>query len=74
MNSAARDPSADRETVREVHRLASAGDLTGAAAAALAALGAGLEHPLLLNVAALQLEREGRFEKRGFFLGQSFLG
>ena len=62
MNSAARDPSADRETVREVHRLASAGDLTGAAAAALAALGAGLEHPLLLNVAALQLEREGRFE------------
>ncbi len=42
--------------------MASAGDFTGAAAAALAALGAGLEHPLLLNVAALQLERGGRFE------------
>jgi tetratricopeptide (TPR) repeat protein len=55
-----RDPEADRATLRAVHAAAQSGDYAGAASLAESALASGLEHPLVLNLAALKLEREGR--------------
>lgn len=57
----ARDLEADRATIRAVLEEAQSGNHTRAAALAEAALAAGLEHPLLLNVAAIQLEHQGRW-------------
>lgn len=51
---------ADRATLNAVLEAAQAGDHTGAARLARAALDGGFEHPLLLNVAALALERDGQ--------------
>jgi tetratricopeptide (TPR) repeat protein len=56
----ARDPKADQAMLRAVHEAAHGGNHAHAAALAEAALAAGLEHPLLLNVAALGLEQQGR--------------
>jgi tetratricopeptide (TPR) repeat protein len=56
----ARDPKADQATLRAVHEAARSGKHADAAALAQAALAAGHEHPLLLNVAALALEQQGR--------------
>jgi tetratricopeptide (TPR) repeat protein len=55
-----RDPEADRATLRAVHEALRAGNHAQAGLLADAALAGGLEHPLLLNVAALELERQGR--------------
>jgi tetratricopeptide (TPR) repeat protein len=55
-----RDPEADRATLRKVLDAAKDGDHLRAGALAEQALAGGLEHPLVLNVAALKLEREGR--------------
>jgi tetratricopeptide (TPR) repeat protein len=55
-----RDSKADHATLSEVHAAAQRGAHTEAAVMALAALADGLEHPLLLNVVALNLERQGR--------------
>jgi tetratricopeptide (TPR) repeat protein len=55
----ARDPQADHATLRAVHALAQRGAHREAALMAEAALADGLEHPLLLNVAALNLEMRG---------------
>jgi tetratricopeptide (TPR) repeat protein len=54
------DAEADQATLRAVHGAAQGGNHTAAAALAEAALADGLEHPLLLNVAALRLEQCGR--------------
>jgi tetratricopeptide (TPR) repeat protein len=56
----ARDLEADRATLRAVHEALRAGNHAQAGLLADAALAGGLEHPLLLNVAALDLERQGR--------------
>jgi tetratricopeptide (TPR) repeat protein len=56
----ARDPKADYATLSAVHAAAQRGAHREAAVMAEAALADGLEHPLLLNVAALDLELQGR--------------
>jgi tetratricopeptide (TPR) repeat protein len=56
----ARDPKDDQAMLRAVHEAARSGNHAHAGTLAEAALAAGLEHPLLLNVAALMLEQQGR--------------
>jgi Flp pilus assembly protein TadD len=56
-----RDRDADLATLRSVLQAAQAGRLSEAAELASAALADGLEHPLLLNAAAISLEQEGRY-------------
>jgi tetratricopeptide (TPR) repeat protein len=56
----ARDLEADRATLRAVHEALRARNHAQAALLADAALEGGFEHPLLLNAAALELERQGR--------------
>ena len=56
----ARDPKADHATLSAVQSAAQRGAHEEAAAMAQAALADGLEHPLLFNVAALDLEMQGR--------------
>ena len=56
----ARDRAADLERLRSVQTLARGGQHAEAAALAEEARADGLEHPLLYNVLALRLEREGR--------------
>src|ERR1019366_6365185 len=56
----ARDLEADHATLRAVHEAATGGKHAQAGQLAEAALASGLEHPLLLNVAALKLEQQGR--------------
>jgi tetratricopeptide (TPR) repeat protein len=63
-----RDLQADMAMLREVLRLAQARDFNAAGAIAQRALAEGFEHPLLLNVAATQLEQEGRFVEAGKLL------
>jgi tetratricopeptide (TPR) repeat protein len=58
--AAARDPKTDHATLSAVHAAAQRGAHAEAAVMAEAALADGLEHPLLLNVAALHLELQGR--------------
>ena len=53
------DREADLATLRAVHGAATSGDFAAAAALAERALQRGLEHPLLYNVVALQVERAG---------------
>jgi tetratricopeptide (TPR) repeat protein len=58
----ARDPNADRATLQAIHAATQARDFARAAAMAEAALQGGLEHPMVLNLAALKCEQDGRFE------------
>lgn len=51
-----------RAAIGEVVEAARAGDLAKARSLALAALNAGVEHPILLNLRALDHEEAGRFE------------
>ncbi|HEX3395676.1 MAG TPA: sulfotransferase [Steroidobacteraceae bacterium] len=61
MNPAvARDAKADHATLSAVHAAARRGAHAEAASMAQTALADGLEHPLLLNVCALNLELQGR--------------
>jgi len=55
----ARDREADLATLWAVHGAAQSGDFAKAAALAQPALEGGLEHPLLFNVVALNLEHDG---------------
>lgn len=59
---AARDPAADRQRLTEIHAATQAQDFPRAAALAEAALKDGIAHPMVLNLAALKAEQEGRFE------------
>jgi tetratricopeptide (TPR) repeat protein len=63
-----RDRDADLATLRAVHAAASGGDYARAAALAGPALESGLEHPLLYNVLALQLEQAGQLEEAASLL------
>ena len=58
-----RNLEADQEMLRQVLALAERRDIARAADIARQALAEGFEHPLLLNVAATQLEHEGRVEE-----------
>lgn len=58
----ARTPAAGREAVERVGQSIRSGDMAGARRLAIEALAAGVEHPLLLNLRALQHEDDGRFE------------
>lgn len=58
-----RDPAIDLEKLRSIQRLAQAGQHAQAAALAAQACADGLQHPLLYNVRALELEREGRLSE-----------
>lgn len=57
----ARNLESDLETLRTVLRLAQNRDFVAAAALAEETLGAGFEHPMLLNVVATRLEQEGKY-------------
>jgi tetratricopeptide (TPR) repeat protein len=67
----ARDLAADQATLRAVHYRARSGSHSEASALAEAALADGLEHPLLLNVAALELERQGRLPEAESLLSRA---
>lgn len=56
----ARDTTADRATLRMIHEAARSGRHAEAAELAQRALADGLEHPLILNLVALNLEDQGR--------------
>ena len=56
----ARDLESDEAVLRAVHEAARSGNHAHAGQLAQGALAGGLEHPLLLNAAALQLEQQGR--------------
>src|SRR4051812_31803441 len=58
-----RSLEADQEMLRQVLALAERRDIARAADLARQALVEGFEHPLLLNVAATQLEHEGKVEE-----------
>lgn len=57
-----RDPAADRQRLMEIQAATQARDFPRAATLAEAALKTGLDHPMVLNLAALKAEQEGRFE------------
>ncbi len=55
----ARNPDADRAALQSVAQLAQAGDMEAAALKAAQLLQGGLEHPYLMNIVSVKLEREG---------------
>lgn len=57
-----RDPASDRQRLAEIHAATQAEDFPRAADLAEAALKDGIVHPMVLNLAALKAEQEGRFE------------
>jgi len=59
----ARDLETDMETLRTVLSLAQNRDFVRAAALAEQTLASGFEHPMLLNIAATQLEQQGNYEQ-----------
>src|ERR1035438_8138679 len=69
----ARDLEADHATLRAVHEAATGGNHAQAGLMAEAALASGLEHPLLLNVAALKLEQQGRVSEAQRLLRRAVL-
>ena len=66
-----RDLEADRATLRAVHEALRAGNHAQAGLLADAALAGGFKHPLLLNAAALELERQGRVPEAVHLLEQA---
>lgn len=58
----ARDPAADRARLLAINAAAQSRDFAAAAEMADAALKDGLEHPMVLNLAAMKAEQEGRFD------------
>lgn len=58
----ARSPEADRARLQAIHAATQARDFPRAATLAEAALKDGIEHPMVLNLAALKAEQEGRFD------------
>jgi len=67
-----RDPESDRARLRAIHDTLQAGDVAAAGQMAAAALAAGLEHPMLFNLAADRLEREQRYEDALALLQQGY--
>jgi tetratricopeptide (TPR) repeat protein len=67
----ARDAAADRQRLTEIQAATQARDFGRAADLAEAALRAGVEHPMVLNLVALKAEQEGRFEDALVVLGRA---
>lgn len=67
----ARDRQADLATLQAVQAAAQGGDFPRAAALARPALAGGLEHPLLFNVLALELERSRQVDGAAALLGRA---
>lgn len=65
---ALRDAQADRAALLAVQAAAQSGDMAAAANLAERVLAGGLENPMLLNLAALKLENEGRLEDAAVLL------
>lgn len=63
MTSAPRDPEADRTTLRAIHAALTGGDIARAQAMAAHALADGLNHPMVLDLAAGRLEGLGRLDE-----------
>lgn len=61
----------DRATILNLHAMASRGNVDEAARMADTALARGLVHPLILNLVALQRERDGRLEEARALLEQA---
>ncbi len=68
---AARNPVADAATLAAIQSAAQARDFPRAATLADEALKSGLEHPMVLNLAALKREQEGRFDEALQALGRA---
>ncbi len=58
-----RDAEADRPTLRAIQTKARAGEMGQAITLSEAALGSGLEHPMVLNLVAIGLENQGRLDE-----------
>lgn len=67
----ARNPAADRARLQEIQAAAQARDFDRAEALAEQALASGLEHPMVLNLVALKLEDEGRYDDALATLGRA---
>ena len=63
MSTATRFTEAERTTLRAIHEAAQGRDFERASALADAAHKGGLEHPMVLNLVALKLEREEKFKQ-----------
>lgn len=63
MSTSPRFTEAERGTLRAIHEAAQGRDFERAGALADAAHKSGLEHPMVLNLVALKLEREEKFEE-----------
>ncbi len=68
-----RNPEADNTTLTAVHAAAQRGAHAEAAALAARALADGLEHPLLFNLAALNLDMQGRVSEAEALLQRAIL-
>jgi len=64
-------PDATRARLSEIHAAVQARDFDRAAILAEAALKAGLEHPMVLNLAALKFEQDGRYDEALGALGRA---
>ncbi|HXQ31047.1 MAG TPA: sulfotransferase [Steroidobacteraceae bacterium] len=67
----ARDLTADLALLQAIRGLAQGRDFAKAASLARTALAEGFEHPLLLNVAAVKLEQEGRVPEAASLLSRA---
>ena len=61
--AAPRTPETDRAQLARIQQALQGGDILEAGRLAQTALDQGLEHPMLFNLAADRLERDGRFEE-----------
>lgn len=69
--TAVRDIEADRATLRAIHGTLSGGDMIRAQTMAAQALNAGIEHPMVLDLAAGGLEAAGRIEEAAALLARA---
>lgn len=67
----ARNPIADQAMLQQIQAAAQGRDFARAATLADQALQGGLEHPMVLNLAALKYEQEGRFDDALKVLGRA---
>jgi tetratricopeptide (TPR) repeat protein len=58
-----RDREADRATLRAIHGAITGGDIARAQAMATRALAEGIEHPMVLDLAAGHLEAQGQLDR-----------
>lgn len=69
--TAPRDIEADRATLRAIHATLTGGDMVRAQTMAAQALAGGIEHPMVLDLAAGRLEAAGRIEDAAALLARA---